>query len=103
MNRSWPPTPDAVIDVREVGSSTARELERKLRDLILRGSSVVVVELPDDADLAAPLAGALLRAQRSLSWRNGRLVVVAPASVRDELAFMGLGEALDLIAADPDV
>ena len=94
-----PPVADVVIGADETEPDAVRQIEARLRDLIHRGARVIVVELPDVARLNASLAGMLLRVQRSVSWRNGRLVVVAPDSARRTLAFMGLTESLDVVDA----
>jgi anti-anti-sigma regulatory factor len=94
---SGPPVVDVVIRAEEMESQGARRLESHLRELILRGTRVIVVELPDGGSLDASFAGVLLRVQRSLSWRNGRLTVIAPEEARRTLDFMGLAESLELL------
>ena len=97
---SAPPVADVVIRAGEIEPEGARQLEGHLRELILRGNRVIVVELPYGEGFDASLAGMLLRVQRSLNWRNGRLTVIAPEEARRTLDFMGLSESLELI--DPD-
>lgn len=66
---------------------TARELEQRLRDVVLGGKSTVIVDLSDVAELGSSLIGVLLRIQRSLSWRNGRLLIACEsAAIRNQLA-----------------
>jgi anti-anti-sigma regulatory factor len=92
-----PPVADVLIRAEEIEPQAIRQIEGRLRDLILSGIRVIVVELPDGASLDASLAGMLLRVQRSVSWRNGRLIVVAPEEARKTLDFMGLTESLELV------
>jgi anti-anti-sigma regulatory factor len=94
---SAPPAADIVIRAEEIERHGVRRLESRLRELILRGNRVIVVELPYGDGLDASLAGMLLRVQRSLNWRNGRLTVIAPDEARRTLDFMGLSESLELI------
>jgi anti-anti-sigma regulatory factor len=69
---------------------TARELERRLRDVVLDGKSTVIVDLSDVAELGSSLIGALIRTQRSLNWRNGRLLIACEsAAIRHQLADLG--------------
>lgn len=94
---SAPPVADIVIRAEEIETHGVRRLESHLRTLILRGNRVIVVELPYGDRLDASLAGMLLRVQRSLNWRNGRLMVIASDEARRTLDFMGLSESLELI------
>jgi anti-anti-sigma regulatory factor len=65
----------------------ARELERRLRDVVLSGKRTVIVELSRVDDLSSSLVGALIRTQRSLNWRNGRLLIACEsATIRHQLA-----------------
>jgi hypothetical protein len=86
-----------LIHADQIEPQAVREIETRVRELILRGHRVIVVELPDWGGLDASVAGMLLRAQRSVSWRNGRLIVVAPEQARRTLDFMGLTDAFELI------
>ena len=95
-----PPGADILVRADELEPRAVRQIETHLRDLIVRGNRVIMVELPHRARLDASLAGVLLRVQRSLSWRNGRLLVVAPEEARRTLDFMGLTESLELLPAD---
>jgi anti-anti-sigma regulatory factor len=92
-----PPVADVVVPAEQIESHGMRRLESHLRELILRGNRVIVVELPNGGGLDASFAGVLLRVQRSLSWRNGRLRVIAPEEVRRTLDFMGLAESFELV------
>lgn len=70
-----------------VETDTARELELQLRDVMLGGKTTVVVELTEITELSAGLIGALIRAQRSLNWRNGRLLLACESeAIRHQLA-----------------
>jgi hypothetical protein len=91
---------DIVIHAEQIEPQGVRRLERHLRELILGGNRVIVVELPDGGKLDPSLAAALLRIQRSLSWRNGRLTVIAPEEARRTLDFMGLADSFELV--DPE-
>jgi hypothetical protein len=94
---SAPPVADVVIRAEETEPQGMRRLESHLRELIFRGNRVIVVELPDGGRLDASVAGVLLRVQRSLSWRNGRLKVVASGEARRMLDFMGVAESFELV------
>jgi anti-anti-sigma regulatory factor len=79
---------------------TARELEQRLRDVVLDGKSTVIVDLSDVAELGSSLIGALIRTQRSLNWRNGRLLIACEsAAIRHQLA--DLGDIFDFVDARP--
>jgi anti-sigma B factor antagonist len=66
---------------------TARELELQLRDVVLGGKRTVVVDLTEIAELTSGLVGALIRTQRSLDWRNGRLLLACESEpIRHQLA-----------------
>ena len=66
---------------------TARELELQLRDVVLGGKRTVVVDLTEIAELSPGLIGALIRTQRSLNWRNGRLLLACESeAIRHQLA-----------------
>lgn len=99
------PLADQPIDSRShvisIGGSSdvtvAPELERCVRDLMLSGKSTIVADLTQAEELTPSLLGALIRAQRSLSWRNGRLLLVSEVpQVRQQLAAVGLRDLLDL-------
>ena len=76
----------------------ARELERRVRDLAMSGKRTIVVDLTALDELSPSLLGALIRAQRSLSWRNGRMPLVCDSShVRRRLTFVGLPHLFDLV------
>ena len=78
---------------------TARELEQRLRDVVLDGKSTVIVDLTD-AELGSSLIGVLIRAQRSLSWRNGRLLIACEsAAIRHQLA--DLNDIFEFVDARP--
>ena len=65
----------------------ARELERRLRDVVLGGKRTVIVELSRVDELSSSLVGVLIRTQRSLNWRNGRLLIECEsAAIRHQLA-----------------
>jgi anti-anti-sigma regulatory factor len=65
----------------------ARELERRLRDVVLGGKRTVIVDLSRVDELISSLVGVLIRTQRSLSWRNGRLLIACEsAAIRHQLA-----------------
>ena len=79
---------------------TARELEQRLRDVVLGGKSTVIVDLSDVAELGSSLVGVLIRTQRSLSWRNGRLLIACEsAAIRHQLA--DLGDIFEFVDARP--
>ena len=79
---------------------TARELEQRLRDVVLGGTSTVIVDLSDVADLGSSLIGVLIRTQRSLNWRNGRLLIACEsAAIRDQLA--DLSDIFEFVDARP--
>ena len=79
---------------------TARELEQRLRDVVLDGKSTVIVDLSDVMELGSSLVGALIRTQRSLNWRNGRLLIACEsAAIRHQLA--DLGDIFELMDARP--
>jgi anti-anti-sigma factor len=79
---------------------TARELEQRLRDVVLDGKTTVIVDLSDVAELGSSLIGALIRAQRSLNWRNGRLLIACEsAAIRHQLA--DLGDIFEFVDARP--
>lgn len=85
-SRSHVVTLRGAIDV-----DAAREVERRLRDLALEGKRTIVADLSGAEELTPSLLGALIRAQRSLSWRHGRLLLVCDSSrVRQRLAVVGL-------------
>jgi anti-anti-sigma factor len=66
---------------------TARELEQRLRDVVLSGKRTVIVDLSHLEELGSSLVGVLIRTQRSLNWRNGRLLIACEsAAIRDQLA-----------------
>lgn len=92
-----PQVAEVLIGAEEIEPHTVRQIESPLRDLILQGNRVIVIELPDASQLDASLAGMLLRVQRSISWRHGQLIVVAPEAVRRMLDFMGLTESFELV------
>lgn len=65
----------------------ARELERRLRDVVLGGKRTVIVELSGVDELSSSLVGVLIRTQRSLNWRNGCLLIACEsAAIRHQLA-----------------
>ena len=77
---------------------TARELEKKLRDLVLGGKSTIIVDLSEVAELGSSLIGVLIRTQRSLNWRNGRLLIACEsAAIRHQLA--DLNDIFELVDA----
>ena len=79
---------------------TARELEQRLRDVVLGGKSTVIVDLTDVAELGSSLVGVLIRTQRSLNWRNGRLLIACEsAAIRDQLA--DLSDIFEFVDARP--
>ena len=79
---------------------TARELEKRLRDVVLDGKSTVIVDLSDVAELGSSLIGALIRTQRSLNWRNGQLLIACEsAAIRHQLA--DLGDIFEFVDARP--
>jgi anti-anti-sigma regulatory factor len=70
-----------------VGIDGARELERRLRDVVLGGKRTIIVELSRVDDLSSSLVGVLIRTQRSLNWRNGRLLIACESEdIRHQLA-----------------
>jgi anti-anti-sigma factor len=105
--------PDASIDDKPLGLrshrftirgtveiDTARELEKRLRDVVLDGKSTVIVDLSDVAELGSSLIGVLIRTQRSLNWRNGRLLIACEsAAIRHQLA--DLGDIFEFVDARP--
>jgi anti-anti-sigma factor len=65
----------------------ARELEHRLRDVVLGGKRTIIVELSKVDDLGSSLVGVLIRIQRSLNWRNGRLLIACESqAIRHQLA-----------------
>lgn len=83
-----------------VDIDTARELEQRLRDVVLGGKSTVIVDLSDVAELGSSLVGVLIRTQRSLNWRNGRLLIACEsAAIRDQLA--DLTDIFEFVDARP--
>ena len=78
----------------------ARELEQRLRDVVLSGKSTVIVDLSDVAEAGSSLIGVLIRTQRSLNWRNGRLLIACEsAAIRDQLA--DLSDIFEFVDARP--
>lgn len=88
---------DIRIPANEIDPQVVRQIEGRLRDLILRGSRVIEVELQDIGSLNPSLVAMLLRVQRRLTWRNGRLLVVASEETRRTLDRMGLAESLEVV------
>jgi anti-anti-sigma factor len=83
-----------------VDIDTARELEQRLRDVVLGGKSTVIVDVSDVPDLGSSLVGVLIRTQRSLNWRNGRLLIACEsAAIRDQLA--DLSDIFEFVDAPP--
>jgi anti-anti-sigma factor len=83
-----------------VDIDTARELEQRLRDVVLGGKSTVIVDLSDVAELGSSLVGVLTRTQRSLNWRNGRLLIACEsAAIRHQLA--DLSDIFEFVDARP--
>ena len=79
---------------------TARELEQRLRDVVLSGKSRVIVDLSDLTELGSSLVGVLIRTQRSLNWRNGRLLIACESTaIRDQLA--DLNDIFEFVDARP--
>ena len=79
---------------------TARELEQRLRDVVLGGKRTVIVDLTDVAELGSSLIGVLIRTQRSLNWRNGRLLIACEsAAIRHQLA--DLSDIFEFVDARP--
>ena len=79
---------------------TARELEQRLRDVVLGGTSTVIVDLSDVAELGSSLVGVLIRIQRSLNWRNGRLLIACEsAAIQHQLA--DLSDIFEFVDARP--
>ncbi len=79
---------------------TARQLEQRLRDVVLGGKRTVTVDLSDVAELSSSLIGALIRSQRTLDWRNGRLLIACEsAAIRHQLA--DLNDIFELADARP--
>jgi len=65
----------------------ARELERRFRDVVLGGKRTVIVELSRIDDLSSCLVAVLIRTERSLNWRNGRLLIACESeTIRHQLA-----------------
>jgi anti-anti-sigma factor len=78
----------------------AREFEHRLREAVLKGKSTVVVDLSEVAGLSSSLIGVLIRIQRSISWRNGRLLIACEsAAIRDQLA--DLNDIFDVVDTPP--
>lgn len=87
--------------VGEVDLASSREVENALRDLILAGKTTVVVDISIATDLTPGLLGVLIRAQRSVSWRNGRLVLVCEnVAFLERLSSTGLTDVFDLLAPE---
>jgi anti-anti-sigma factor len=83
-----------------VDVDTARELEQRLRDVVLGGKSTVIVDLSDVAELGSSLTGVLIRTQRSLNWRNGRLLIACESrAISDQLA--DLNDIFEFVDARP--
>jgi anti-anti-sigma factor len=79
---------------------TARELEQRLRDVVLVGKSTVIVDLTNVAELGSSLVGVLIRIQRSLNWRNGRLLIACEsAAIQHQLA--DLSDIFEFVDARP--
>jgi anti-anti-sigma factor len=79
---------------------SARELEQRLRDVVLGGKSTVIVDLSDLEELGSSLVGVLIRTQRSLNWRNGRLLIACEsAAIRHQLA--DLSDIFEFVDARP--
>ena len=79
---------------------SARELEQRLRDVVLGGKSTVIVDLTDVGELGPSLVGVLIRTQRSLNWRNGRLLLACEsAAIRHQLA--DLSDIFEFVDARP--
>ena len=83
-----------------VDIDTARELEQRLRDVVLVGKSTVIVDLSGVAELGSSLVGVLIRTQRSLNWRNGRLLIACEsAAIQHQLA--DLSDIFEFVDARP--
>lgn len=83
-----------------IDMEAARELERQLRDVVLGGTRTVIIDLSDLTALSSGLIGALIRTQRSLNWRNGRLLLACEsAAIRHQLA--DLNDLFELVDARP--
>ena len=79
---------------------TARELEQRLRDVVLGGTTTVIVDLSAVAGLGSSLVGVLIRIQRSLNWRNGRLLIACEsAAIQHQLA--DLSDIFEFVDARP--
>jgi hypothetical protein len=92
---------DLRIPANDIDPQVVRQIEGRLRDLVLDGNRVIEVELVGVGGLHPSLAAMLLRVQRSLSWRNGRLIVVASEETRATLDRMGLAESFELLDSGP--
>jgi hypothetical protein len=92
---------DMRIPANGIDPQVVRQIEGRLRDLVLGGNRVIEVELIGIGGLHPSLAAMLLRVQRSLSWRNGRLIVVASEDTRATLERMGLSESFELVDSRP--
>ena len=79
---------------------TARELEQRLRDVVLSGKRTVIVDLSHLEELGSSLVGVLIRTQRSLNWRNGRLLIACESrAISDQLA--DLNDIFEFVDARP--
>jgi anti-anti-sigma factor len=86
--------------MRSVELDSARELEQRLRDVVLGGTTTVIVDLSGVEKLDSSLIGVLIRTQRSLDWRNGRLLIACEsAAIRHQLA--DLNDIFELVDARP--
>jgi anti-anti-sigma factor len=91
--------PDATIR-GTLDVDDARELERRLRDVVLGGKRTVIVELSSVDELSSSLVGVLIRTQRSINWRNGRLLIACEsAAIRHQLA--DLNELFEFVDERP--
>jgi anti-sigma B factor antagonist len=78
----------------------ARKLERRLRDVVLGGMRTVIVDLSDVDELSSSLVGVLIRTQRSLSWRGGRLLIASESeAIRHQLT--DLNDIFELVDERP--
>jgi hypothetical protein len=71
------------------------DVEASVADSVASDKSAVVVDLSELEEIEPSLLMALVRAQRRLSWRNGRFAVVAGELAQSLLARTGLDGSLE--------
>jgi anti-anti-sigma regulatory factor len=95
------PSTRVVLVRPDVSSGAGRDLERRLLAHRLAGSTTIVVVVTGEDRVSGSLISSLLRAERKIGARNGRLVVAAESrESRVGLESAGL-ELVDLTDPGP--